>query len=118
MFSGEHNPLPLMTKGENEFENIEVAIKSKGGDCWHYELGWCYGTGVVLDGNSLKWKITIQALKMIEHEIPAGALNKSYGPAIAPNKKCGQTHRSSEIKVRTSNSLNFMQRSVRTWEFL
>ena len=33
---GEHNPLPLMSKGENEAEDFEVAIKSKGGDCWHY----------------------------------------------------------------------------------
>ena len=32
---GEHNPLPLMTKGENDFEDLGVAIKSKGGDCWH-----------------------------------------------------------------------------------
>eukprot|EP00253_Pinus_taeda_P027913 PITA_27913 len=34
---GEHNPLPLMSKGENEFEYWKVAIKSKGGDCWHYD---------------------------------------------------------------------------------
>jgi hypothetical protein len=26
----------LMSKGENEDEACEVAIKSKGGDCWHY----------------------------------------------------------------------------------
>jgi len=30
---GEHSPLPLMTKGENDFEDLGVAIKSKGGDC-------------------------------------------------------------------------------------
>ena len=30
---------------------------------------WHYGTGVVLDGNSLKWKISVQALKMKEKEI-------------------------------------------------
>jgi len=36
---GEHNPLPLMTKGENDFEDFGVAIKFKGGDCWHYETG-------------------------------------------------------------------------------
>ena len=29
-------PLPLMSKGENEAEVCQVAIKSKGGDCWHY----------------------------------------------------------------------------------
>ena len=44
---GEHNRLSLMTKGENEFEDLGVAIKSKGGDCWNY------GICVVLDGNSL-----------------------------------------------------------------
>ena len=57
---------------------------------------WRYGTGVVLDGNSLKWKISIQALKIIENEIPVGAPTKSCGPAGAPNKKCGHTRRSSE----------------------
>jgi hypothetical protein len=41
---GEHNPLPLMSKGENVAEVFEVAIKSKGGDCWHYVSGMviCY----------------------------------------------------------------------------
>ena len=42
-------PLPLMSKGENEAEDYEVSIKSKGGDCWHY------GSGVVLDGNPFRW---------------------------------------------------------------
>ena len=36
-----------MSKGENVAEVFEVAIKSKGGDCWHYD------TYVVLDGNPL-----------------------------------------------------------------
>jgi len=36
---GENNPLPLMTKGENDFEDLRVAIKSKGGYCWHYDSG-------------------------------------------------------------------------------
>ena len=36
---GEHNPLPLMTKGENNLEDLGVTIKSKGGDCWHYGTG-------------------------------------------------------------------------------
>jgi len=39
------NPLPLMSKGESDL--VVVAIKSKGGDCWHYD------TYVVLDGNPL-----------------------------------------------------------------
>ena len=41
---GEHHPLPLMSKGENDVEDLEVAIKSKGGDCWHYDSGLapCY----------------------------------------------------------------------------
>jgi len=37
-------PLPLMSKGESE---MVVAIKSKGGDCWHYDA--C----IVLDSNPL-----------------------------------------------------------------
>jgi len=37
-----------MSKGENDIEDLEITIKSKGGDCWHYDSG----TGVVLDGNS------------------------------------------------------------------
>ena len=49
---------------------------------------WRYGISVVLDGNSLKWKITVQALKMIENEIPAGAPNKSHRPVGAPNERC------------------------------
>jgi len=28
-----------MSKGENKAEDFEVAIKSKGGDCWHYVSG-------------------------------------------------------------------------------
>ena len=36
---GSINPLPLMSKGENDIEDLEVAIKSKGGDCWHYDSG-------------------------------------------------------------------------------
>jgi len=30
---------------------------------------WHYDTGVVLDGNSLRWQITVQALRMKEKEI-------------------------------------------------
>jgi len=36
---GEHSPFLMMSKGENEFEDLGVAIKSKGGDCWHYGTG-------------------------------------------------------------------------------
>ena len=59
-----------------------------------------------------------KALKIIENEIPAGEPKKNYGPASAPNKKCGHTHMYSVQKVRTSISLTFMQRSARTWKFL
>jgi hypothetical protein len=38
-----------MSKGENdEAEDYVVAIKSKGGDCWHYD------SGVVLDGKLIQ----------------------------------------------------------------
>ena len=46
---GEHRPLPLMTKGENDSKELEVAIKSKGGDCWHF------GTGVALRYRCYPW---------------------------------------------------------------
>ena len=39
VYQGEHNPLPLMSKGKNDVEDLEVTIKSKGGDCWHYDSG-------------------------------------------------------------------------------
>jgi len=35
-------------------------------------LVWLYGTGVVLDGNSLKWQNSVQALKMMEIKRFAG----------------------------------------------
>ena len=73
---------------------------------------WNYGTGVVLDGNSLKWQISAQALKIIENELPIGDPKKSCGHAGAPNKKCGHTHRYSIQKVWTSNSL------TPTWYFV
>jgi len=39
---GSITPFPLMSKGENDvedLEDLEIAIKSKGGDCWHYDSG-------------------------------------------------------------------------------
>ena len=43
MYSKEENilvpPLPLMSKGENDFEDLGLAIKSKGGDYCHYDSG-------------------------------------------------------------------------------
>ena len=56
-------------------------------------LVWHYGTGVVLDGNSLKWQISVQALKIIENKIPTGDPKKSCGHAGAPNKRCELTRR-------------------------
>jgi len=56
-----------MSKGENDIEDFDVAIKSKGGDCWHYDSG----RGVVLDGNS--WQLiqianSYQALKISKNK--------------------------------------------------
>ena len=34
---------------------------------------WHYDTSVVLDGNSLRWQITVQVLRMKEKEIYAGS---------------------------------------------
>jgi len=36
-------------------------------EVWHFDLG------VFLDGNSLRWKILVQALKMKEKEIYTGS---------------------------------------------
>jgi len=63
-------------------------------------------------------KITVQALKMIENEIPAGALNKSRGLTGAPNKRCRHTHRFSKQKMQMSSPHTFMQRNACTWEIL
>ena len=38
-----------MTKGENDSKDLGVAIKSKGGDCWHF------GTGVALRYRCCPW---------------------------------------------------------------
>ena len=53
--------MSLMSKGENDFEDLGVAIKFKGGDCWHY------GTGVVLHGSSLWCQILVQHFRMKEN---------------------------------------------------
>jgi len=39
---------------------VSFAIKSKGGDCWHYD------TSVVLDGNSHRWQIIVQQVSSKE----------------------------------------------------
>jgi len=57
-----------MSKGENDIEDLEVAIKSKGGYCFIMILVWLHGTGVVLDGNSFKWKNSDQVLKMMKNK--------------------------------------------------
>ena len=60
-----------MSKGENEAEVCEVAIKSKGGDCWHYV------TNVVLDGNPHGKALNILKIKKYAGDqfrkcVPAG----------------------------------------------
>ena len=73
---------------------------------------WHYGTGVVLDGNSLKWKNFVQALKMMK--IRGSQVHRSKGadpqvprtrsadiPAGAPFRRCGPqfTHSNAEKHV-------------------
>ena len=50
---GEHNTLPLMTKGENDFEDLGLPSSPKGEIVGIMVQVWSYGTGVVLDGNSI-----------------------------------------------------------------
>ena len=110
-----------MSKGENDVEDLEVAIKSKGGDCLHYDSGmalWLYDTGVVLDGNSLKWQWSVQALKMMEIKRLAGEWFKRCGPAGSPSRRCSHTRRLPVQKVRNPSSLTSRQRSALTWGFL
>ena len=64
-------------------------------------LVWHYGTGVVLDGNSLKWQISVQALKIIENKIPAGDPKRSCGPVGTLTNRCGHTRRCFVQKVQT-----------------
>eukprot|EP00253_Pinus_taeda_P016515 PITA_16515 len=54
-------------------------------------LVWLYDTGVVLDGNSLKWKWSVQALKMMEIKRLAREWFKRCGPAGSPCTRCGHT---------------------------
>jgi len=79
-----------MSKGENDIEDLEVAIKSKGGDCWHYDSG----IGVVLDGNS--WQLIQIA-------------NSDQALKISKNK---EVRRCSVQKVRTRR---YADQEVRTY---
>jgi len=81
-------------------------------------LVWLYGSGVVPYGNSLKWKNSVQALKMMENKRFADASFKRCGPAGLPFRKCGHTRRFSVHEVRSPSSLTPMQRSTLTWGFL
>ena len=71
-------------------------------------LVWLYGTGVVLDGNSLKWKNYVQDLKMMKNKRFAGASFKRCGPADSPFRKYGHPRRFSVHKVRSPSSLSLM----------
>ena len=52
---GEHNPLPLMKKGENDLGSWILVLPSspKGEIVGIMAQVWSYGTGVFLDGNLL-----------------------------------------------------------------
>ena len=56
-------------------------------------LVWLYDTGVVLDGNSLKWQWSVQALKMMEIKRLAGEWFKRCGHVGYPYRRCGHTRR-------------------------
>ena len=50
---GEHNPLPLMSKGENELKILRLPSSPKGEIVGIMILVWLYDTYIVLDGNPL-----------------------------------------------------------------
>ena len=62
-------PFAFDVKG-GEWLGVVVSIKSKGRDCWHYD------TGIVLDGNSLRWKITVQQVNSKELHISLHRMKK------------------------------------------
>ena len=62
--------MPLMTKGEND---LGLASSPKGEIVGIMTQVWRYDIGVVLDGNSLKWQIIAQALRLKEKEIYASS---------------------------------------------
>ena len=81
-------------------------------------LVWLYVTDVVLDGNTLKWQNSDQALKMIKIKRYACAQWKACVPVGTPCRRCGHTRRSPVQKVQTPSSLTSRQRSALTWGFL
>ena len=60
---------------------VNFAIKSKGGVCWHYDIG------VVLDGNLLRWQITAQAHIMKKKRYTQVTLDKAVYTHRLANKK-------------------------------
>ena len=74
-------------------------------------------TGVVLNGNSLYWQISVQALKIMKNKIPTGNPRRSCGPVGTSTKECGHARRFSVQKVQTPVSLSPMHKSACTWEY-
>ena len=56
-YQGEHNPFPLMTKGESD---LALPSSPNGKIVGIMTQIWIYDTGAVLDGNSLMSQIIVQ----------------------------------------------------------
>ena len=61
-----------MSKGENELKILRLPSIPKGEIVGIMILVWLYVTDVVLDGNTLKWQCSDQALKMLKIKKYAG----------------------------------------------
>ncbi len=80
---------------------------------------WHYDTGVVLDGNSLRWQITVQALRMKEKEIYAGSLwpRHIYARVRRPKGAYMYTCTFTQEKARTSWKTWFCSVVFGPWYF-
>ena len=95
-------PLPLMSKGENEAEVCEVAIKSKG------EIVGITFSGVVLDGNS-----SGKALSLMKIKKDAGNRFRKCAPAGIPCRNRVQGRRPAVQGVRPPSAHISRQRKAR-----
>ena len=95
-------PLPLMSKGENdEAEDYVVAIKSKGGDCWHYD------SGVVLDGKPIQVIKQEGRRKYVQQVRPRRYTMQNPRPGTQASRSGGASTQCTHFKTEKS-----------TWGFL
>ena len=106
MYSWGAWPFALDVKG-GEWLGVVVAIKSKGGDCWHYD------TGVVPDGNSFRWKIIVQEVNNKELQMSLQRMKKErYTQVHWTQVVYTYTHTFIEGKVHISWKTKFLVHDI------